>query len=140
VSFFKTCAAILSQILLLQTGCDLWCPHAESEQPPLLASGVTLAGDCHGTPVQKNDGESKPTRHDRSGPDCDHPRITEGNPEPQTIVKAPAQATSRDVLSIQLRIQFHPLRAWAFNKEFLRRFAALFSDSSDLIPPLVPLG
>jgi hypothetical protein len=116
VSFFKTCAAILSQILLLQTGCDLWCPHAESE-PPLLASGVTPAGDCHGPPVQKNDSESKPTHHDRSGPDCDHPKIAEGNPEPQTIVKAPLQVTSRDVLSMQVRIQFHPLLSRAFNKE-----------------------
>jgi hypothetical protein len=118
VSFFKACAAILCQILFLQAGCDLWCPHAESEQPPLLASGVTPAGDCHGTPVQKNDGESKPTRHDGSGPDCDHLQITEGNPEPQTIVKAPPQVTARDVFSIQVRIQVHSLLSWVFNKEF----------------------
>jgi hypothetical protein len=117
VSFFKTCAAILCQILLLQTGCDLWCPHAESGEPPLLASVVTPAGNCHGAPVQKDDSESKPTRHERSGPDCDHLKITQGNPEPQTIVKAPPQVTSRDVLSMQVCIQFNPLLFGTLNKE-----------------------
>jgi hypothetical protein len=118
VSFFKTCAAILSQILLLQTGCNLWCPHAESEGPPLLASVVTPVGNCHGTPVQKDDNESKPTRHNRSGPDCDHPKIAEGNPEPQTIVKAPPQVISRDVLSMKIRVQHHPLVSGVFDKDF----------------------
>jgi hypothetical protein len=117
VYFFKTCAAILCQILLLQTGCDLWCPHADSEETPLLASVVTPAGNCHSTPMQKDDNESKPTRHDRSGPDCDHPKIAEGNPEPQTIVKAPPQVTSRDILSMQVRIQFYPLLSAARDKE-----------------------
>ena len=129
MSFFKTCAAILSQILLLQTGCDLWCHHPESEEPPLLASAVTPAGECHGTPVQKDDSESKPARHDRSGPDCDHLKIAQGNPEPQTIVKAPPQVNSRDIFSMQVRIQFHPLLSGALNKEL--------SDSSP--PPSVIL-
>jgi hypothetical protein len=117
VSFFKTCAAILSQILLLQTGCDLWCHHAASEEPLLLASAVTPAGECHGTPVQKDDSKSKPARHDRSGLDCDQLKIAGGNPEPQTVVKAPPQVTSRDILSLQIRIQFHPLLSGALNKE-----------------------
>jgi hypothetical protein len=116
VSFFKTCAAILSQILLLQTGCDLWCHHPESEAP-LLASAVTPTGECHGMPVQRDDRESKPARDDRSGPDCDHLKIAQGNPEPQTIVKAPPQVTSRDILSFQVRIQFHPLLSGALDKE-----------------------
>jgi hypothetical protein len=113
VSLFKTCAAILSQILLLQTGCDLWCHHAE---PPLLASAVTAAGECHGTPVQRDDSGSKPARHDRSGLDCDPLKIA-GNPEPQTIVKEPTQVNSRDILSMQLRIQSHPLLSATLNKE-----------------------
>jgi hypothetical protein len=129
VSFFKTCAAILAQILLLQTGCDLWCHHPESKELPLLASAVTPAGECHGTPAQKNDSESKPARDDRSGPDCDHLRLTQGNPEPQTIVKAPPQVDSRDILSMQVRVQFHPLLSGALNKEL--------SDSSP--PPSVIL-
>jgi hypothetical protein len=116
VSFVKTCAAILSQILMLQAGCDLWCHHPESE-PSLLASVVTPAGDCHGTPVQKDGNESKPARHDSSGPDCDHLKIAQGNPEPQTIVKAPPQVTSRDILSFQVRIHFHPLLSGALDKE-----------------------
>jgi hypothetical protein len=117
VSFFKACAAILCQILLLQTGCDLWCPHAESGEPTLLASVVTPAGNCHGTAVQKDDNESKPIRHDSSGPDCGYPKIAEGNPEPQTTVKAPPQVTSRDILSMQVRIQFYPLLSGALDKE-----------------------
>jgi hypothetical protein len=129
VSFLKTCAAILCQSLLLQTGCDLWCHHPESKEPPLLASAVTPAGECHGTPLQKNDSESKPARHDRSGPDCDHLKITQGNPEPQTIVKAPLPVNSRDVLSMQARVEFHPLLSGALNKEL--------SDSSP--PPSVIL-
>jgi hypothetical protein len=129
VSFFKTCAAILSQILLLQTGCDLWCHHAENEQPPLLSLAVTPAGECHGTPVQRDDSKSKPARHDRSGPDCDPLKIAGGNPEPQTIVKAPPQVNSRDIHSVQVRIQFHPLLSGALNKEL--------SDSSP--PPSVIL-
>jgi hypothetical protein len=129
VSFFKTCAVILSQILLLQTGCDLWCHHPKSEEAPLLASAVTLAGECHGTPAQKNDSESKPSRHDRSGPDCDPLKITQGNPEPQTIVKAPPPVNSRDIFSVQVRVQFHPLLSGALNKEL--------SDSSP--PPSVIL-
>ena len=129
MSFFKTCAAILSQILLLQAGCNLWCHHPESEEPPLLASAVTPATECHGTPVQKDDSESKPARHDRSGPACDPLKITQGNPEPQTIVKAPPQVNSRDIFSMQVRIQFHPLLSGALNKEL--------SDSSP--PPSVIL-
>lgn len=123
MSFFKICAAILSQILLLQTGCDLWCPHPESEELPLVplvalvASVVIPAEDCHGTPVQKDNNESKPARHDQSGPDCDHPKIAQGNPEPQTIIKAPPQVTSSDILSMQVRIQFHPLLSGALDKE-----------------------
>jgi hypothetical protein len=117
VGSFKICATILSQILLLQTGCDLWCPHAESGEPPLLAAGVTPAMDCHGRPVQKDDNESKPSRHGGSGPDCDHSKIAEGNPEPQTIVNAPPQVTSRDILSTQVRIQVHPLLSRALDKE-----------------------
>ena len=118
MSLFKTWAAILSQILLLQTGCDLWCHHAESEEEPLLfASAVTPAGECHGTPVQKDDTESKPTRHDRSVPDCDFLKTMEGNPEPQTILKAPPQVSSRDILSMQVRIQFHPVFFGALDKE-----------------------
>lgn len=117
MSSFKTGVAILSQLLLLQTGCDLWCHHAESEVLPLVASVVTPAWDCHGMPVQKDDNESRPARHDRSGPDCDHPKIAEGNPEPQTIVKAPPQVTSRDILSMQARIQFHPLLPGSLDKE-----------------------
>jgi len=117
VSFFKTCAAILSQILLLQTGCNLWCHHAENEEPQMLASTATPARDCHGRPVQKDGSESKPVRHDGSGPDCDRVKITEGNPEPHTIVKAPPQVTSRDIPSMQVRIQFHPLLSGTFDKE-----------------------
>lgn len=117
MSFFKTCAAILSQILLLQTGCDLWCHHPESAEPRFLASAVTPPGECHGTPMQKDDSESKPARHERSAPDCGHLKIAEGNPEPQTIVKAPPQVSSRDILSMQVRIQFHPLLSGALNRE-----------------------
>ena len=117
MSFSKTCAAILCQILFLQTGCDLWCHHAESEKPPLSASAVTPPPECHGTPLQSDDNESKPTRHDRSGPECDHLKIAQGNPEPHTVVKAPPQVNSRDILSMQVRIQFYPLLSGALDKE-----------------------
>ena len=72
---------------------------------------------------------SKPARHDGSGPDCDHLKIAEGNLEPQSIVKAPPPVSSRDILSMQVRVQFHPLLSGALNKEL--------SDSSP--PPSVIL-
>lgn len=100
----RTCAAVLSMILVLQTGCDLWCHETESEWASLVESTAPPA--CHGT-TDKSDGSGQePTRHHESTKDCVHPQATDDNSKLQTkIVKASHPVATSEFSGDLLRMQ-----------------------------------
>ena len=115
---FRTCAALLSMILVLQTGCDFWCDETESDWVSLVES--TAAPECHRTADKGDGSEQEPTRHHEPSKECVHPQATDDYSKLQTkILKASHPAAANEFPGIQLRVE---PRAIAFNfssKDFL---------------------
>ena len=92
MALLKTCAAILALALLLQSGCDLWCQHAEQ-----IASANQLADGavppCHHAADSESD--SKNSHKHESPKDCLHPQaVVDDNAKLHgKVVKADLPAT-----------------------------------------------
>jgi hypothetical protein len=79
----KTCAAIVALALFLQSGCDLWCQHAEQTASvnPSQDGGVP---PCH----HAGNGSSNP-KHSGGNPEhknCIHPQAANDNSKVQAKV------------------------------------------------------
>src|SRR5688572_2540036 len=108
MSFLKTCAAFLSLVLVLQTGCDLWCHQAESEGSSSHQSAGTPTPACHGTSHNSESSEQEPSRHHESSKTCVHPQAADDNSKLQTkIAKASHPIASGGFPGVQVYIQLH---------------------------------
>lgn len=115
---FKPCAAILSMILVLQTGCDFWCHETESDWVSLVES--TAAPACHGTADKGDGSEQEPSRHHEPSKECLHPQATDDNSKLQTkIVKASHPAAVNEFSGIQLHVQPRTIAFSFSSKDFL---------------------
>jgi hypothetical protein len=88
MAFAKTCAAILALALFVQSGCDLWCQHAErtTSVDPMQDGGVP---PCH-QPQSGNDNSD--SKHSGGSPEhnnCVHPQAADDNSKLQAkVIKA----------------------------------------------------
>src|SRR5688572_5503230 len=102
--FFRTCAAVLSMILVLQAGCDLWCHETETDWESLTQTAAAPA--CHGTTEESDGSEQKPTRHHESSKECFHPQATDDNSKLQTkIVKASHPVAASEFSAVLLPVK-----------------------------------
>lgn len=110
MSLLKTCAAVLSLILVLQTGCDLWCHRAESEGGSSQHTAVTPVPACHGTTEKSEGSEQKPAGNHEPSKDCVHPQAADDNSKLHTkIAKASHPVVFVDFPVVQVGIQLHAL-------------------------------
>ena len=86
MALVKTCAAIVALALFLQSGCDLWCQHADQRASAnQLADGAVPP--CHHAADSKPD--SKDSGKQESQKDCAHPQAADDNAKLQAkVVKA----------------------------------------------------
>jgi len=81
----KTCAAILALALFLQSGCDLWCQHAEQITANHMQDGGVPP--CHHSGSSNSD-----PKHSGSNPEhknCVHPQAADDNSKLQAkVIKA----------------------------------------------------
>ena len=86
MALLKTCAVILALALFLQSGCDLWCQHADQmASAKQVASGAVPP--CHHAADSKPD--SKDSGKHESHKDCVHPQAADDNGKLQAkVVKA----------------------------------------------------
>src|SRR5262245_25293208 len=104
----KSSAIAMTLVLVLQTGCDLWCQHAQETVYAQLQGGAVPT--CHGGGESEKDTKHQPANHGTSK-DCLHPQAADDNSKLQSkIVKAthpvaviqfsfPVQFETRDFLS-----------------------------------------
>jgi hypothetical protein len=105
MNLLKTCAAVLSLVLVLQTGCDLWCHHAESDSVSVQQTAGPPAPACHGTTDRSEGSEKVPTRDDESSKGCVHPQAADDNSKLQTkVVNASHQVISGGFAGIQVDV------------------------------------
>ena len=86
MALVKTCAAIVALALFLQSGCDLWCQHADQ-----MASARQLADGavppCHHPADSKPDSKDSSKHESHKG--CVHPQAADDNSKLQAkVVKA----------------------------------------------------
>ena len=99
----KTCAAIVALVLFLQTGCDLWCQHAEQ-----IASAKESHEDavppCH----HSGDGKSDPKKSgSQSHENCVHPQAVNDNSKSEAkIYRADQTAVMIQVAALDWHVEF----------------------------------
>ena len=87
MNLVKLSAIVMTVVLILQTGCDLWCQHAEQMTSTTQSHGGAVP-PCHGAGESQK--ESKHQHGDHGAPkDCLHPQAADDNSKLQNkIVKA----------------------------------------------------
>lgn len=81
----KTCAAILAVSLFLQSGCDLWCQHAEQSTSvnPMQDGGVP---PCHESQSGNDNSDPKHSDGSPEQSNCVHPQSADDNSKLQAKV------------------------------------------------------
>ena len=86
MSFFRTCAAILTLVLIAQNGCNFFCQHGEETRSATNSQGPVQA--CH------ESGDHQAPTHNQSSnhevpKDCVHPQAVGDNPKFETKIAKP---------------------------------------------------
>ena len=100
----KTCAAIVALALFLQSGCDLWCQHAQ-QTASAKESHEDAVPPCH----HSGDGKSHP-KESRNQPheNCTHPQAVNDNSKSEAkISKVDQPAVLIHVAVLHWHIEFH---------------------------------
>jgi len=106
MSLLKTCAAFMSLILALQSGCGLCCYHAEGERVSSTTSAPVPA--CHGEAPKSDGGEQKPSHDHSSSKDCNYLQAADDNSNNQTkLVKVGYPAASAEFPNVEVSLQLH---------------------------------
>jgi hypothetical protein len=107
MALVKTCAVVVVLALFLQSGCDLWCQHAEEVTSATQPEGAAVP-PCHDT-EQGESGPQKSGNHE-TPKDCVHPQAADDNSKLQTkVIKASHPVAIVEVADIYSRVQFHPV-------------------------------
>jgi hypothetical protein len=109
MSFAKLAAAVLTFVLILQSGCDFWCMHAE-EVASASAPQEASVPPCHGA-GDSEDSQHKRHSENRGTPrDCAHPQAADNNSELKTkVVKASQAVATVEVDGARGGVQLQPL-------------------------------
>ena len=74
MNLFRVVATVLALVLVFQTGCDLWCHHAE-QMAAVQQDGA--APPCHGAGEGPTDTRDSQPRHHGTTKDCLHPQAAD---------------------------------------------------------------
>jgi hypothetical protein len=83
MNLVKLPAIVMALVLVLQTGCDFWCQHAEELTSAQSQGGATPP--CHGAGESQRDSKHQPVDHG-APKDCLHPQAADDSSKLQTKV------------------------------------------------------
>src|SRR5678815_533146 len=123
----KSSAIVITVVLVLQTGCDLWCQHAEHITSTTHSHGAAVP-PCHGAGENQKNSKHQPVNHG-APKDCLHPQAADDNSKLQSkIVKATYPVAVIESSGLPMRFEAH---------EFLSLVVARNDVSRSSPPPSV---
>ena len=109
MSLVKLSATVLTFVLILQSGCDFFCGHAE-EAATASEQQSPQTPPCHGTEDGEKSDHKQHSDNHGAPKDCIHPQATDdGSKLLGKIVKEDLPAVSIGVPGIDGRVQSQPL-------------------------------
>jgi hypothetical protein len=111
MNLVKSSAIAMALVLVLQTGCDLWCQHAEEITSAQSQGGA--APPCHGAGESQKDTNHQPANHG-APKDCLHPQAADDNSKLQSkIVKASHPVAVIQFSGVPIRFETGDFLSWA---------------------------
>lgn len=106
----KLSAIVMTVVLVLQAGCDLWCQHAEQITSTQSHDGAVPP--CHGAGDSQKDSKHQPINHG-TPKDCLHPQAADDNSKLQKkIVKASYPVAVVEFSSLPIRVEAREFLSW----------------------------
>jgi hypothetical protein len=104
MNLVKLSAIVMTVVLVLQSGCDLWCQHAE-QITSTTQSHDGAVPPCHGAGESQKDSKHQPVNHG-APKDCLHPQAADDNSKLQKkIVKATYPAAVIEFSGLPIRFE-----------------------------------
>jgi hypothetical protein len=103
MNLFRVAAAVMALVLVFQTGCDLWCHHAE-QMAAVPQDGA--APPCHGAGESPSDTEDQSSGNHGTTRDCLHPQAADDSSKLQAkIVKESQPVGVIEFSGVPLRLE-----------------------------------
>jgi hypothetical protein len=119
MNLVKLPAIVMALVLVLQTGCDLFCQHAEDVTSVPSHGGAVPP--CHGAGESQKDSKHQPVNHG-APKDCLHPQAADDNSKLQNkIVKAAYPVAVTEFSGLPIRFETRDFLSWVIARNDVSR-------------------
>jgi hypothetical protein len=119
MNLVKLPAIVMALVLVMQTGCDLLCQHAEEMTSSQPHGGA--APPCHGAGESQKDSKHQPVNHGVPK-DCLHPESADDNSKLQNkTVKATYPVAAIEFSSLPIRFEAREFPSWVIARNEVSR-------------------
>jgi hypothetical protein len=119
MNLVKLSAIVMTVVLVLQAGCDLWCQHAEEITSAPSHDGAVPP--CHGAGESQKDSKQQPVNHG-TPKDCLHPQAADDNSKLQNkIIKATYPVAVIGFSGLPIRFEAREFLSWVIARNDVSR-------------------